>query len=659
MKRLGKKRRLSSLRSTSKEVEALYGLGDLGRSIANSTRMRIEDGIKSGKINTTDEIDEIIENSRKDYRTSLEKREIKQKMKLQPKYKISHYKGSKSYIYDECNLQIFEDKLEVTYKDKKVKGSLKQMSWSIYFKGIDSIALINNRNVFEIKMVNGSEFRFIGGELSDTDYTKNLFNELESKFKDYHSKNKQEVILESKTANFLTEKDPIDQTKNLDELESDLITNEEHEKHFKRIKTSNKDKRKSKEKPRYKIIHSHGPNRYTSNECFIQVFEDKLEVTYKDKKEGNLKQTWPIYFKGINSIFLNETEFEIKTNKGSEFRFIGKEFDINYTKNLFNELESKLKEIAEKAALAEKEEQERLERIEELKLEKREREKKRQKERQERQDKLFSSKDYVLLQNFVKKYGHYLNSAPNPDFEKKVDDFKKLLELKGHTFGSSNFVAIKEIKNLMIKELKLQEYNHFKSMMLYNQPNNDLEEYVKNLADIYGENYYKYNVLFLKFLSENGINLDGIDLNELINRIFEQKELELLEKELSDFDSTNTYIIHNLDSLTGYEFEEFLGVLFDKMGFTTETTKLSGDQGADLIIRRFGRTTAVQAKRYNGKVSNKAIQEVTASIAHYNANTGMVVTTGEFTASAIELAKSNNIKLVDRQKLEELVNKHY
>lgn len=499
MKRLGKKRRLSSLRSTSKEVEALYGLGDLGRSIANSTRMRIEDGIKSGKINTTDEIDEIIENSRKDYRTSLEKREIKQKMKLQPKYKISHYKGSKSYIYDECNLQIFEDKLEVTYKDKKVKGSLKQMSWSIYFKGIDSIALINNRNVFEIKMVNGSEFRFIGGELSDTDYTKNLFNELESK----------------------------------------------------------------------------------------------------------------------------------------------------------------LKEIAEKAALAEKEEQERLERIEELKLEKREREKKRQKERQERQDKLFSSKDYVLLQNFVKKYGHYLNSAPNPDFEKKVDDFKKLLELKGHTFGSSNFVAIKEIKNLMIKELKLQEYNHFKSMMLYNQPNNDLEEYVKNLADIYGENYYKYNVLFLKFLSENGINLDGIDLNELINRIFEQKELELLEKELSDFDSTNTYIIHNLDSLTGYEFEEFLGVLFDKMGFTTETTKLSGDQGADLIIRRFGRTTAVQAKRYNGKVSNKAIQEVTASIAHYNANTGMVVTTGEFTASAIELAKSNNIKLVDRQKLEELVNKYF
>ena len=95
------------------------------------------------------------------------------------------------------------------------------------------------------------------------------------------------------------------------------------------------------------------------------------------------------------------------------------------------------------------------------------------------------------------------------------------------------------------------------------------------------------------------------------------------------------------------------------MGFTAEATKLSGDQGADLIIEKFGKKIAVQAKRYNGKVSNTAIQEVTASIAYYGANSGMVVTTGEFTVSAIELAMSNNIKLIGRQKLEELIQKYY
>ncbi len=495
MKRLGKKRRLSSLRSTSKEVEALYGSDPLGRSIANSTRMRIEEGIKSGKINTADEIDEIIENSRKDYRTSLEKREIKQKMKLQPKYKISHYKGSKSYIYDECNLQIFEDKVEVTYKDKKVKGSLKQMSWSIYFKGIDSIALINNRNVFEIKMVNGSEFRFIGGELSDMDYIKNLFNELELNFTDYKSK-------------------------------------------------------------------------------YVHI----------------------------------------------------------------------LKEEQERKEQAERIKRERKEQAERVKREK-------ERERKESLENFFSSDEYVLLQNFVKKYGPYFGNTSNPNLEKKIFDFKKLIETKGHIFVANN-----EIENLMIWELETQEYDDFKSKILYNQPNNDIKGYIKNFLDVYGENYTQYYNLFTKLLKENGITFDE-NLNALIETVIEEKKLEMLEKELSDFD--NRDFIHNLDSLTGYEFEEFLRVLFDKMGFTTETTKLSGDQGADLIIKRFGRTTAVQAKRYTGKVSNKAIQEVTASIAHYNANNGMVVTTGEFTPSAIELAKSNNIKLVDRQKLEELVNKHY
>lgn len=109
--------------------------------------------------------------------------------------------------------------------------------------------------------------------------------------------------------------------------------------------------------------------------------------------------------------------------------------------------------------------------------------------------------------------------------------------------------------------------------------------------------------------------------------------------------------------MTGYEFEEFLKTLFEKMGHQVEHTKLAGDQGADLVISKFGERTVVQAKRYSNKVPNKAIQEVVAAIAHYKADKGMVVTTSGFTRSAIELARSNNVELIDRNKLGRFINK--
>ena len=53
----------------------------------------------------------------------------------------------------------------------------------------------------------------------------------------------------------------------------------------------------------------------------------------------------------------------------------------------------------------------------------------------------------------------------------------------------------------------------------------------------------------------------------------------------------------------------------------------------------------------------KAIQEVVGSIKYYNCEKGMVVTTSTFTSSALELAKANNIELIDGEKLEDLIRK--
>lgn len=105
---------------------------------------------------------------------------------------------------------------------------------------------------------------------------------------------------------------------------------------------------------------------------------------------------------------------------------------------------------------------------------------------------------------------------------------------------------------------------------------------------------------------------------------------------------------------TGEDFERYLKQLFEKLGFFVEETKFTGDQGADLLLQKNGVKIVVQAKFYSSAVGNKAVQEVTAAVAHYNASTGMVVTNNRFTRSAIELAKSNGIKLIDGEGLKKL-----
>jgi HJR/Mrr/RecB family endonuclease len=110
--------------------------------------------------------------------------------------------------------------------------------------------------------------------------------------------------------------------------------------------------------------------------------------------------------------------------------------------------------------------------------------------------------------------------------------------------------------------------------------------------------------------------------------------------------------ISDLQKLNGVEFEIFLENQFVKNGFKVERTKGSGDFGADLIVETSSGTRAsIQAKRYKQKANLKAVQEVVASLAHYQNDFGIVITTSGFFQSAIDLAETNNVELWDEDKL--------
>ncbi|GGH17214.1 restriction endonuclease [Paenibacillus segetis] len=113
--------------------------------------------------------------------------------------------------------------------------------------------------------------------------------------------------------------------------------------------------------------------------------------------------------------------------------------------------------------------------------------------------------------------------------------------------------------------------------------------------------------------------------------------------------------IADIDKMDGFQFEKYLGYLFQAKGYKTQVTKAAGDYGADLVLQKDGKKIVVQAKRYSKNVGIKAVQEAQASIAHYGAAEAWVVSNSDYTSAAYELAKSNKVKLINRDGLIEMI----
>ncbi|WP_339225445.1 restriction endonuclease [Paenibacillus sp. FSL H8-0332] len=86
-----------------------------------------------------------------------------------------------------------------------------------------------------------------------------------------------------------------------------------------------------------------------------------------------------------------------------------------------------------------------------------------------------------------------------------------------------------------------------------------------------------------------------------------------------------------------------------------EVTKAAGDYGADLVLSKDGKRIVVQAKRYSKNVGLKAVQEVRGTVSHYGASAAWVVTNRDYTEQAYKLAKSNNVRLIGREELIEML----
>jgi len=192
------------------------------------------------------------------------------------------------------------------------------------------------------------------------------------------------------------------------------------------------------------------------------------------------------------------------------------------------------------------------------------------------------------------------------------------------------------------------------------------EDYLKNFISRFGleggkgEGYVFRNHKFewdrindlKKIIREKGITSNKKDVFTLLRFYIQEKEEQLtresIHKEPQKF-----------ANLSGSDFEKQLYRLFEAMGYKVELTGKSGDQGGDLIANKESERILIQAKCYRDwSTGNAAVQQVAGAMRLYDCNKAMVITTSHFTPEAIVLAKVNQIELVSKEQLQELLLKY-
>ncbi len=121
-------------------------------------------------------------------------------------------------------------------------------------------------------------------------------------------------------------------------------------------------------------------------------------------------------------------------------------------------------------------------------------------------------------------------------------------------------------------------------------------------------------------------------------------------------DYISKFQIEDVDMMSGREFEKFVATLLKLHGYTNiSTTPYSGDHGVDILAKKDSVSYAIQCKRYQGRVGNKAIQEVFTGQHYYKSDIAVIVTNSYFTRQAIQEASRLKVKLWDRAEVIKLL----
>ena len=190
-------------------------------------------------------------------------------------------------------------------------------------------------------------------------------------------------------------------------------------------------------------------------------------------------------------------------------------------------------------------------------------------------------------------------------------------------------------------------FNDFENHAIKIRPTT-LKKYLNLYLCYFGTKFDKKLGEFCYFLQKHGYNYTTCNLRDMLvdrtNELYKEPfgNLLLLNK---------THFLSNIDSMSGNIFQNFITWMFEKIGYNVTQNKTSHDQGADLIIQQNQDRIAIQTKRWNKKIPNKAIQAVYSGKTYYECTDALVISNSYYTKSAKELARACNVTLWKREDL--------
>lgn len=115
--------------------------------------------------------------------------------------------------------------------------------------------------------------------------------------------------------------------------------------------------------------------------------------------------------------------------------------------------------------------------------------------------------------------------------------------------------------------------------------------------------------------------------------------------------------LESIAALDWRQFEQLVGEAFRRDGYTVEETGQGGaDGGVDLVLRKGGRTTLVQCKRWRQRqVPVTTVREMWGLLAHYGADAVAIVCVGGYSPDARRFATGKAIRLITGEELVRMV----
>lgn len=169
---------------------------------------------------------------------------------------------------------------------------------------------------------------------------------------------------------------------------------------------------------------------------------------------------------------------------------------------------------------------------------------------------------------------------------------------------------------------------------------NEIMQYLEQLGFVGSQNGYNPRIL----LCEENIIWDYLECN-----VPDCRPLQ---------DTTQTVNAQNYDNMEGHQFEYFCADILKNNGFeNVEVTQGSGDHGIDILAEKDGITYAIQCKCYSSNIGNAAVQQAHTGKSLYHKDIAVVLTNRYFTTQAKEEAGQLGVKLWDRDKLNEMIEK--